>query len=167
LPLSGQAALVDKLLASFHLNKKNIRVQTGTIHSFQGDECNVMICLFNPPPNISKSPKSFLNKKNIINVSISRARDYLILLMPDEQTENIDNLFQLRRLEGIVKYYLRGVTQMWTSRQVEEMIFGDPDFLYENTFATTHQSVNIYTKAEKKYEIRIEEAAIDVQVNLD
>lgn len=166
-PYRAQAALVDKLLASFHLNKKNIRIQAGTIHSFQGDECNVMICLFNPPPNISKSPKSFLNKKNIINVSISRARDYLILLLPDEQTENIDNLFQIRRLEGIVKYYLKGVTRMWTSKEVEKMIFGDSDFLYENTFATTHQSVNVYTKAEKKYEIRIEETAIDVQVNLD
>jgi hypothetical protein len=165
-PYKAQATMVDKIIAGLHINYKNISIQTGTIHSFQGDECNIVLCLLNPPPNITKSPNSFLNKKNILNVAISRAKDYLILLMPDAHTENFDNLYQIKRLKGIIQYYLAGVCQNWNSKQIEEILFNMPDFLYENTFATTHQSVNVYTQPEKKYEIRIEETAVDVQVNL-
>jgi hypothetical protein len=165
-PYKAQATMVDKVLSSLHINYKNIAIQTGTIHSFQGDECNIVLCLLNPPPNITKSPLSFLNKKNILNVAISRAKDYLILLMPDENTEGVENLYQIKRLKGIIDYHLAGVCQRWQSQQIEEILFGIPDFLYENTFATTHQSVNVYTQPEKKYEIRIEEKAVDVQVHL-
>lgn len=164
-PYKAQAILVDKILAGLHLNFKNVSIQTGTIHSFQGDECNLVLCLFNPPPTITKSPNAFLNKKNILNVAISRAKDYLILLMPSDNTEGVENLYQIQRMKGIIQYYLAGVCQKWTSAEIEEIIFGTPDFLYENTFATTHQSVNVYTQPEKKYEIRIEDTAIDVQVN--
>ncbi len=164
-PYKAQADLVDKIWASLHLSYKNVSVQTGTIHSFQGDECDMIICLFNPPPTITKSPNAFLNKKNILNVAISRAKDYLILLLPDDNTEGVENLYLLQRIKGIVQYYLAGVRQQWTSAEIEDILFGMPDFLYENTFATTHQSVNVYTKPEKKYEIRIEETTIDVQVH--
>ncbi len=163
-PYKAQSTLVDKVIASLHLSFKNIEIQTGTIHSFQGDECNIVLCLFNPPPNITKSPNAFLNKMNILNVAISRAKDHLILLMPDENTDNIGNLYQINRLQGIIKYYLAGVCQTWQSADIEQIIFNQDDYLYENTFATTHQSVNVYTKPEKKYEIRIEETAVDVQV---
>ena len=165
-PYKAQSTLVDKVLASLHLNFKNIEIQTGTIHSFQGDECNIVLCLFNPPPNITKSPNAFLNKMNILNVAISRAKDHLILLMPDENTDNVGNLYQINRLQGIIKYYLAGVCQTWQSADIEQIIFNQDDYLYENTFATTHQSVNVYTKPEKKYEIRIEDTAVDVQVFL-
>ena len=164
-PYKAQATLVDKILSGLHLNYKNITIQTGTIHSFQGDECNIVLCLLNPPPIITKSPNAFLNKMNILNVAISRAKDYLILLMPNDHTEGVENLYQLNRLKGIIQYYLAGVCQKWTSAEIEDIIFGAHDFLYENTFATTHQSVNVYTQPEKKYEIRIEDTAIDVQVN--
>ena len=164
-PYKAQATMVDKIIAGLHINYKNISIQTGTIHSFQGDECNIVLCLLNPPPNITKSPLSFLNKKNILNVAISRAKDYLILLMPDDNTEGVEKLYQIKQLKGIIDYRLAGVCQRWTSRQIEEILFGIPDFLYENTFATTHQSVNVYTQPEKKYEIRIEETAVDVQVH--
>lgn len=163
-PYKAQATLVDKILNSLHLNYPNIHIQTGTIHSFQGDECDMVLCLFNPPQYISKNPNAFLNQKNILNVAISRAKDCLILLMPDENTPNFDNLYQIRRLQGIIQYYLAGVCQHWSARAIEEIIFQQGDFLYENTFTTMHQSVNVYTKPEKKYEIRIEDTAVDVQV---
>jgi AAA domain len=163
-PYKAQATLVTKVLDSLHLNFKNITIQSGTIHSFQGDECDVVVCLFNPPQHISKSPNSFLNQKNIINVAISRARDYVILLMPDGDTPKIENLYQMTRLQGIMQYYLKGNCATWQAADIEEIIFGQRDYLYENTFTTTHQSVNVYTQPEKKYEIRIEEEAVDVQV---
>ncbi|NJN35635.1 MAG: hypothetical protein HC817_16605 [Saprospiraceae bacterium] len=145
---------------------KNIKIQTGTIHSFQGDECHFVLCLFNPPPNLSKSPHAFLNKMNILNVAMSRAKDTLIFLMPDDNTTNLENLHQIGRIKGIIRYYLAGVCQNLTAAQLEEIMFGVPDFIYDNTFATTHQSVNVYTKPEKKYEIRVEETVVDVQVHI-
>ena len=47
---------------------------------------------------------------------------------------------------------------------MEEILFEAFDFIEQNTFATTHQSVNVYVQPEKKYEVRCEETAVDVQV---
>ena len=44
-----------------------------------------------------------INKLNIVNVSISRARDYLIVLMPDDVTENVDNLTLVKKVERLCK----------------------------------------------------------------
>jgi superfamily I DNA and/or RNA helicase len=164
-PYKAQAMLVDKVIAAQHEYRPKLKISCGTIHSFQGDECDIIINLFNPPARISKSPNMFLNRQNIINVAVSRARDYLILLVPDEHTPDRENLYQIRRLEGIIKYYLAGVTQNWPSDDVEEKLFGKIAYIEENTFATTHQDINVYTQPEKQYEIRCEEKAIDVQIN--
>lgn len=45
----------------------------------------------------------FLNKRNIINVSISRARDYLFVVMPDDDTDNISNLRLVKRVESLIQ----------------------------------------------------------------
>jgi superfamily I DNA and/or RNA helicase len=101
-PYRAQSDLIDKFMSSFTF-PKNIDVQVGTIHGFQGDECDIIIALFNPPPRISASKDMFLNKLNIINVSISRARDYLFIIMPDDDTENIGNLTMIKRVENLCK----------------------------------------------------------------
>ncbi len=59
-----------------------VEILVGTIHSFQGDECDIIIVVLNQPPIISTDPRMFLNKQNILNVAISRARDYLFIVMP-------------------------------------------------------------------------------------
>lgn len=166
-PYKAQAMLVDKIIASQQLSRPKLRITCGTIHSFQGDECDIMINLFNPPYRISKSPNMFLNRQNILNVAVSRAKDYLILLLPDEHTPNRENLYQINRLEKIIQYYVAGVTQKWHSYDIEEKLFGQVDYIEQNTFATMHQSINVYTKPEKQYEIRCEDTAIDVQINRD
>jgi hypothetical protein len=104
----------------------------------------------------------FLNKKNIINVSVSRARDYLFIVMPDDDTENVENLKLVKRVERLAKE--EHATE-WRSHDLEKLIFGNSDYLEENTFSTGHQSVNVYGSPEKTYEIRSEDAAIDVQVH--
>lgn len=71
--------MIDKLLAAERLPQE-VDVQVDTIHGFQGDECDIIFAVFNTPPTISSSEQMFLNKKNIINVSISRARDFCSLL---------------------------------------------------------------------------------------
>ena len=161
-PYRAQADMIDKLLASENFPKE-VNVQVGTIHGFQGDECDIIFAVFNTPPSISASKEMFLNKKNIINVSISRARDYLFIVMPDDKTENIDNLRLVKKVEGLIQS-----TDAWNefaSPDLEDLMFGDSKYLENNAFSTSHQSVNVYCLPEKIYEVRTEDTAVDVQIH--
>lgn len=161
-PYRAQADLIDKLLASEQL-PSSIDVQVGTIHGFQGDECDIIFAVYNPPQKITLSDQMFLNKRNIINVSISRARDYLFVIMPDDNTENVRNLRLIKRIEKLIKS-----TDVWTeflSPDLEEEMFGDSNYLENNVFSTGHQSVNVYGLPEKRYEVRTEDNAVDIQIH--
>lgn len=162
-PYRAQADLIDKLFSSYKV-PHGIDIQVGTIHGFQGDECDIIVTVFNPPPKITTVKEMFLNKRNIINVSISRARDYLIIVMPDDDTENIENLRLINRVEEICND--NGATE-YLSPEIEEMIFNDDHYLENNSFATSHQIVNVYGKPELKYEIRSEDTAVDIQIHTD
>lgn len=161
-PYRAQADLIDKLLA-FEKLPSGIEVQVGTIHGFQGDECDIVFSVFNTPPTISTSGEMFLNKRNIINVSISRARDYLFIVMPDDDTENISNLRLVKKVERLIKGMLRW-SESFTS-DLELLMFGSPNYLENNAFSTSHQSVNVYGLPEKRYEVRTEDNAVDVQIH--
>ena len=161
-PYRAQADLIDKLFASEPLPKE-VDVQIGTIHGFQGDECDIIFAVFNTPPTISTSKEMFLNKRNIINVSISRAQDYLFIVMPDDDTDNIENLQLVKAVEYLIKK-----TTTWTevlTSELETMMFGCPNYLENNTFSTSHQSVNVYGLPEKCYEVRTEDNAVDIQIH--
>ncbi|MDK2941829.1 MAG: hypothetical protein PWP56_1342 [Acetobacterium sp.] len=160
-PYRAQADMIDKLLAAERLPQE-VDVQVDTIHGFQGDECDIIFAVFNTPPTISSSEQMFLNKKNIINVSISRARDFLFIVMPDDNTENIGNLRLVKRVENLARS-----TDAWNefeSPVLEDLMFGDSHYLENNAFSTSHQSVNVYGLPEQIYEVRTEDAAVDVQV---
>ena len=161
-PYRAQADLIDRLMASF-VPPENIDVQVGTIHGFQGDECDIIIALFNPPPFISTSKDMFLNRLNIVNVSISRARDYLFVIMPDDATESVGNLIMIKRVERLCKEQPDWIEQ--GSHNIEEMILGSKSYLEDNSFSTGHQLVNVYGKPEKRYEVRSEDNAVDVQIH--
>lgn len=158
----AQADMIERLISSLKL-PDTISVQTGTIHGFQGDECEIIISVYNPPPSITPKKEMFLNKKNIINVSISRARDYLFIVMPDDETENVDNLLLIKKMESIIKES-DNYTE-YSSNYIEQLMFGKSKYLEENSFSTSHQSVNVYGLPEQKYEIRSEENAIDIQIH--
>lgn len=161
-PYRAQSDLIEKLLNSVELPEK-VDIQVGTIHSFQGDECDIIFAVFNPPPYISASKDMFLNKRNIINVSISRAKDYLFVVMPDDDTENIANLKLVNKVEKL--FALNGEYSEFSSHEIEELMFGNSRYLEDNAFSTGHQSVNVYGLPEKCYEVRSEENAVDVQVH--
>jgi hypothetical protein len=163
-PYRAQADLVDKLIVSIFI-PDNINVHVGTIHGFQGDEYDIILALFNPTPKITlpnKSRQMFLNKLNIINVSISRAKDYLFVLMPDDNTENIENLQLLKKVEKLCK--MCSGFQEYLSNDLENRIFGSKTYIEDNAFSTSHQLINVYSKPEKKYEIRSEDNAVDIQI---
>lgn len=162
-PYRAQSDLIEKLLSTYDL-PANVDVQVGTIHGFQGDECDMIFAVFNPPPYISDSPNVFLNKRNIINVSISRARDYLFIVMPDENTDKVSNLKLLGRIEKLCK---EENASRFDSSEIEKIIFNNDKYIEDNSFSTTHQIVNVYGLPEMKYEIRSEESAVDIQVHKD
>ncbi|MGE4054614.1 MAG: DEAD/DEAH box helicase [Vicinamibacterales bacterium] len=164
-PYRAQANIIDKLVDSWEDKPATVSVQVGTIHGFQGDECDAIIAVFNPPPSISANPQMFLNRQNILNVAISRARDYLFIIMPDDRTENIAHLQRLLRIERLVKERA-GAFSETASSLVEESILGSSSYLEDNTFSTGHQMVNVYRQAERHYEVRSGEAAVDVQISL-
>lgn len=161
-PYRAQADMIDKLLASEKI-PHGINVQVGTIHGFQGDECDIIFAVFNTPPTISASNEMFLNKRNIINVSISRAKDYLFIIMPDDDTEKITNLRLVKRVENLI--HSSNNWAEFASSDLEKLMFNDEHYLENNAFSTSHQSVNVYGLPEKRYEIRTEETAVDVQIH--
>ncbi|MCK9170444.1 MAG: AAA domain-containing protein [Treponema sp.] len=161
-PYRAESDLIEKLCSRF-VFANNITVQCGTIHGFQGDECNVIIAVFNPPPNISTSKEMFLNKKNIINVAISRARDYLIILMPDSES-GLGKMHVISKLRDLCR---KTDYQEIKSEQVESIIFnGNTKFIEGNSFATSHQNVNVYDTPDSRYEIRTGDSAVDVQIHI-
>ncbi len=83
--------------------------------------------------------------------------------MPDDETENVDNLLLIKKMESIIKES-DDYTE-YSSNDIEQLMFGKPNYLEENSFSTSHQSVNVYGIPEQKYEIRSEDNAIDIQVN--
>ena len=160
-PYRAQADIIDKLTISANI-PQNIDVQVGTIHGFQGDECDIIVSVFNTPPSITTSNSMFLNKKNIVNVSISRARDYLFIVMPDDNTENVNNLELIKKVEKLCK--TNNNYSEYNSNDIEQLMFGNSKWLEENSFSTSHQNVNVYKLPEKHYEIRSEDKAIDIQI---
>ncbi len=162
-PYGAQADLIDKLMSSFDC-PKNIDVQIGTIHGFQGDECDIVIALFNPPPSISNNENMFLNNLNIVNVAVSRAKDYLFVIMPDDDTENVDKLTLIKNVEQICKEQIDNWGEYHAS-DIELEMFGNEKYIEDNSFTTNHQLVNVYGKPEKRYEIRSEDNAVDVQIH--
>lgn len=160
-PYRVQADLIAKLIASEKL-PESVEILVGTIHSFQGDECDMIFVVFNPPENIT--PNSFVNRDNILNVSISRARDYLCIVMPDDETKDVEKLTKIKSIERLMHDSSKSV-KIFHSNELETMMFNTPSFIEDNTFSTSHQSVNVYKEPEKIYEIRSEATAIDIQVH--
>jgi len=161
-PYRIQADVVNKLLSQY-FQPENITIQVGTVHGFQGDECDIILALFNPPPKISGSSESFVNKQNILNVAISRAKNYLFILMPDESTENINKLFKINKIEKIAKSDAENYVS-YESNQIETALFGEDKHIEKITFSTPHQNVNVYARQEKVYEVRSDDFAVDIQI---
>ena len=165
-PYVAESQMIERLIEQLDSIPENIHFNVGTIHGFQGDECDMVFVVFNPPKAMASQPdKIMLNKKHIINVAISRARDYLFLLIPHKDTEGYANLREINTLGRIVISTCQGEYQFFTSDDIERILFGRTKYLEENTFVTSHQMANVYTEAGVKYEVRIDDNSVDVQIS--
>ena len=145
---------------------ENIEISVGTIHGFQGDQCEIILAVFNPPPvGTGSKDRIMLNNKNIINVAISRASDYLFILLPHPKTDVYENLIELQSLCGIVEDNNKDILySIINSGKIEQKMWEEKDYIEKNTSVTTHQLANVYTSPEYIYEVRIDENAVDIQV---
>lgn len=164
-PYAPQAHLINNLLLQQKGIPESVKIVVGTIHGFQGDECDVIISVFNPPTGLKGAANSVLiNNRNIVNVAISRARDYLFVFMPSSETDGFDRLYELNCLGNIAKNKCHDV-KVFNSDMIETVIFGKRLYLERHSFVTSHQLANIYTEAQAKYEIRVDNNAIDIQID--
>ncbi len=167
-PYAAQAQMIDTLLLQSSIDVNKVSISVGTIHGFQGDECDVIFAVFNPPVGLKgAADKVFLNNKNIINVAISRAKDYLFIFMPHKSTDGFENLREIIKMGRIALKNPDTVSLKYTSDALEDILFGKKFYIENNTFVTTHQMTNVYTEPEKLYEVRIDEQSVDVQINTE
>jgi flagellar biosynthesis GTPase FlhF len=156
-PYRAQSDILFKLINANHKSLIYCDIQISTIHGFQGDECDMVFCIFNTP--VSTSSDTIINNKNVINVAISRAKDNLIVLMPEnfQRYKELNNIHEL--IDSQKNKYIT------TASQIEEYLFNSNNYIEKNCFLTSHHSVNVFGQSSYKYEIKADEEAIDIQVN--
>ena len=163
-PYAPQAQLIESLILQISDIPLNINIIVGTVHRFQGGQCNLMLVVLNPPLGLKvASDRIFLNNKNILNVAISRAQEHLCVLLPHCDTVGYESLYEINALGKIAMKNAKDVAS-YTCDQIEEIILGRKFFIETNTFVTSHQLTNVYTKASNRYEVRIDENSIDIQL---
>ncbi len=162
-PYKAQADLVQSLIESEDI-PLDAEIVSSTVHGFQGDECDMIIALFNPPPGIAGGRRMFINHENIVNVAISRARDYLVLVMPDDDTPRLENMTEVRKIETAM-LDANPKADVVSASSLEKWMFNTETYIEDNSFSSGHQSVNVYGDPERRYEVRSEETAIDIQIH--
>lgn len=163
-PYSAEIQAIQKIYNQSCQFYENIDVIFGSAHGFQGDQCDIVIAVMNPPASGLKraADMTFINNANILNVAISRASDYFFLLIPGKEYECFNSLYEIKKI-GRKMMALR--CKSYTSDELEQLMFGEPMHIERNTYVTSHKMTNVFNSPFTKYEIRIDENAIDVQIN--
>lgn len=156
-PYKAEANAIQQLLEHKPLDTNVCKVSSGTVHRFQGDECDIMFIILNPPSNASSG--THINKLNIINVALSRARDYIFFIVPDKV---YPGFFRREELWKLVEKENKTVQ---TCPDIEKTIFGSSNYIDDNTNVTPHLPVNVYYDTYALYEVRIDESTLDIQIN--
>ena len=158
-PYRSEANVIKQMLENRNINNANCRVTCGTVHSFQGDQCDIMLVVLNPPLECTKG--THINNGNIINVAMSRARDYLFFIIPDSPIEGFGTRELLWSLAD------SGSMSLYSCAKLETIMFGKSDYIARNTNVTCHMPVNVYYEPARLYEVKIDETAVDIQINED
>lgn len=156
-PYRAEADAIKQMLDNRPIDSEFCHVTCGTVHSFQGDECDIMFVVLNPPEQCTRG--AHINNKNIINVAMSRARDYLFFVLPKGQQKGFTLKNDLGRLLSITQ------RRVLDCSLIEEIMFGSADHIYSNTNVTCHKPVNVYYEDTAIYEVRMSDDALDIKIN--
>ena len=154
----AQSDALKNMLENRPLDTQLCSVSCGTVHSFQGDECDIMFIVLNPPAVCTSG--THVNNENIINVAMSRARDYIFFILPNGQQKGF---YMKNRLGSAVSATDRSILN---SKDIENVMFnGDDNYICRNTHVTCHMPVNVYCEDSALYEVRYSDTAIDIKIN--
>ena len=155
-PYKKQADSIKQMIELRDISNESCKVHCGTVHSFQGDECDIMIVVLNPPANVGAN--AHVNNQNIINVAMSRAKDYVFFLVPDNRTPGFTTREVLGKLSGNNK-------SVMFCKDIEKIMFNQEDYISQHTNVTCHMPVNVYYEPSSLYEVRKDDMAVDIQIN--
>ena len=158
-PYRSQSQIVERMISSSKFQK--CIIVAGTIHGFQGDECDIIITLLNSSNKLST--KQFINNFNILNVAISRAKQYLVIIAPEKSIKGYSELNYLTNIDKLIDESKDH--KEYKSEQIEYILFNNERYISSNSYVTTHKKVNLYDKSEYKYEIRCNDEAIDIHIS--
>lgn len=159
-PYKAQAVMLNKLIDSFGISDK-LKIYADTVHGFQGDECDIVFFISNPNNYYyTGDPKSLLSKEYIYNVAISRAKDYLVMIHPFSDIPG--NPFLNKIKNSYHKNFENPLIK--SSSDIENVLFKSNSFIYDNCYITGHDSVNVFGQIEKKYFIKANSNAVDIQL---
>lgn len=158
-PYRSEANVIKQMLENRSIDNANCRVSCGTVHSFQGDQCDIMLVVLNPPASCTKG--THINNGNIINVAMSRARDYVFFMIPDSPIDG----FRTREL--LWSLAEPNSMSLYSCADIEKIMFGKSDYIARNTNVTCHMPVNVYYEPARLYDVKIDETAVDIQINED
>lgn len=156
-PYRAEADAIGQMLTNRPVNSGRCTVSCGTVHSFQGDECDIILVVLNPPASCTSG--AHINNRSILNVAMSRARDYLFLIMPDSQVQG----FTLR--EQIGRLAVSGDRTISRCMELERAMFGESGHIRANTAIACHLPVNVYHAPTAQYEVRMSDEALDIKIN--
>ena len=145
-PYKTQSSIINKMINNIDI-PDNIKISAGTVHKFQGEECDIIILVVNTS---SEGYSKNANDNNILNVAISRAKEYLFILTPD-QCDDLNNL------KKVIKNIAINSKKVYNSYDVETLMFDDRDYIKNNTEFMKHQKINVYTNNVSKYIVRTNE----------
>lgn len=154
----AQSDAIKNMLENRPLDTPYCKVTCGTVHSFQGDECDIMFIVLNPPAICTSG--THVNNENIMNVAMSRARDYLFFIIPNGQQKGF---FMKNKIGAVIPSTQRAILDC---KQIERVLFnGNDNYIYENTHVTCHMPVNVYCEDNALYEVRMSDTALDIRFN--
>ncbi len=157
-PYRAESDAIRQLFENYPVIGTNCTIQCGTVHSFQGGQCDIMFVVMNPA--MSNSKMAFVNTDYILNVAISRARDYLFFLAPEGEK---DALPIMLRLHDVIKRLGLKYVE-YKCADTEQILFGDSEWINHNTIVTGHNNVNTYSDMKSLFEIRQSDEAIDIRM---
>ena len=109
---------LSKVLSD-HMIKKH-QIEIGTAHTFQGDERDIMLISWAIANNSFPQSLIFLQKPNLFNVAVTRARNKVINFISKDPTELPEGHF--RNYINFLKHY-QNVRQAMLSGDIEENIY--------------------------------------------
>lgn len=161
-PYRSQADLLQKMIEGHKEKPADVIISTDTVHGFQGDENAMVFAILNPSSK-DVSYSRFLKKEFILNVAISRAEDYLVLFVPDEDSKGIEALSLLNQIMNITRSLPPDTYAFLDALELEEQLMNGKRRYFElNSFSTAHQKVNVYGVPLMPYTIRINNDSLDV-----